>query len=303
LPAGTVLAVTMHDPKTGRFAVGNTAARLRALKAGARHLIGLDPAKCAPWARGFVAVANADARRLVEEHGVQDDTALVRQAENVALANAVARGLAVLGLQGEGDRAALAEAKAWMQEHRQGLLTLKAEAREHARQREQAPMVSGDPVVAARMASVQERRRRIEASTYDEPSGEATTIEATLVRAESEDAPQGDVVPAMDNDEPPRRARVDDAPADDRPVRVSDRVVARVEGERQERAAHAVARVLVEAGVIGGPGSGDPLAPPAPATPGLCLHGVNPRACPSCAMAAQQAQLTENRERIERDRR
>lgn len=98
----------------------------------------------------------------------------------------------------------------------------------------------------------------------------------------AEDIPEANV-------EPPRRARVD------------ERVVSAVEGERQDRAASAVGRVLVADGVIGPAGSGDALSPPA--RRGLCPHGTNPRACPTCAMAAQQAQLVENRRRIKEERR
>jgi hypothetical protein len=135
MPPSAALTAPQRNPKTGRFAPGNTASRLRALKMGARHLIGLDPSKCAPWARQFVELANADAKRLVGEHDCADDTALVRLCENVALANAVARALAVLGLQGEGNREALLESKQWFTEHRQELLSLRAEAREHRKER------------------------------------------------------------------------------------------------------------------------------------------------------------------------
>jgi hypothetical protein len=173
LDPSTALTVPQRDPRTGKFAPGNTASRLRALKAGARHLIGLDPSKVAPWARGFVALANTDARRLVEEHGIVDDTALVRLAENAALANAVARGLAVLGLQGEGNRAALAEAKAWAQEFRQGLLTLKAESREHRKNRPAFPTI--DDAEATRRLLAHRKAREQETVEEDPDEGEGAS--------------------------------------------------------------------------------------------------------------------------------
>jgi hypothetical protein len=133
LPPGTVLAAPMRDAKSGRFTPGNRAAKLRALKGSAKHLVGLNPAQVVPWLRPFVELANRDAGRLVEENGCADDTALMRLAEDAAAAHAVFRGLLSLGAQG--DREALAEAKAWLREHRQAVLTLRAESRELARAR------------------------------------------------------------------------------------------------------------------------------------------------------------------------
>ncbi len=132
MPPGTLLAEPMHDTKTGRFAKGNQAHRLRLLKTNARHLIGLNPEKVVPWLRPWVALASADASRLVTENGIEGDTGLMRLAEDVAASHAVFRGLLALGA--EGDRTALTEARTWLREHRQSLLTLRAEARVHAAQ-------------------------------------------------------------------------------------------------------------------------------------------------------------------------
>ena len=114
----------------GRFAQGNTASKLRVLKGSAKNLIGLVPSEVVPWLRPFVVIANQDASKLVSQHGIEDDIALMRLADATASAYAVFRGLLALGAKG--DKEALSEAKAWLREHRQSVLTLKGESREKA---------------------------------------------------------------------------------------------------------------------------------------------------------------------------
>ncbi len=127
----------MRDPKTGRFGPGNKAARLRALKVLARHIVGLNPAEVTPWLRPFVVQANADAPRLVEQHGVAGDVALTALCTDTAAAHAVFLGLLAEGAKG--DREALSLAKGWLAEHRACVRELKAEAREHRKQRPARP--------------------------------------------------------------------------------------------------------------------------------------------------------------------
>lgn len=112
---------TDHDAKTGQFAAGNRAARRRKMKASAPVIVGLDPAKCEEWLRPFAKLAGEHAANIIGEMRIESNT-LSGLAIDTAAAMAVYRGLLSLGAQG--DRKALAEARAWLRECRQNTITL-----------------------------------------------------------------------------------------------------------------------------------------------------------------------------------
>lgn len=113
-----------RDPRTGRFRPSNGAARARRLKAVARErqMLGLDPSKVAPWMAPLVAHAQEYAAQLSSM--VPQTPALGALAADAAVAEAVFRGLLSIGAAGDFD--ALKEARGWLREHRQALVTLAA---------------------------------------------------------------------------------------------------------------------------------------------------------------------------------
>ncbi len=115
---------TDRDPKTGRFTKANGAARARALRAVARErrMLGLDPEKVAPWLQPLVAHAQTYAAQLAA--AVPQTPALGALAADAAIAETVFRGLLSLGAAGDGTSRVLSEARAWLREHRQALVTL-----------------------------------------------------------------------------------------------------------------------------------------------------------------------------------
>jgi hypothetical protein len=125
----TAIAAPNHDPATGRFVAGNRAQRRRQIKACAKGFTTLDPSKCDPWLRPFVALAIEQATDMIEALPVQS-TALSALAADVATARAVYLGLLQLGATG--DPKALDESKGWLREYRQGLLALKGMANDEA---------------------------------------------------------------------------------------------------------------------------------------------------------------------------
>jgi hypothetical protein len=120
-PSFTGTTATDHEPVTGRFTRGNRAAQRRAVKASAPIIVGLDPSKCEPWLAPFAHLAGEHAANLIGELGVSSNT-LSGLAIDTAAAMAVYRGLLSLGASG--DRKALAEARAWLREARQNVITL-----------------------------------------------------------------------------------------------------------------------------------------------------------------------------------
>jgi hypothetical protein len=182
LPPGTVLAAPIRDKRTGKFAKGNDAYRLRGLRAIGKRIVGLNPAEVAPWLRPFAALAASDAPRLVEQHGCADDAALVGLCEDVAAARAVFRGLLALGAKG--DREALSEAKAWLREHRQAVLSLKCEAREHAKQRGQREGVVDQATIEARVEEMLSAP-----AEHDDGPGDAASSSQETTRQGGEQEP------------------------------------------------------------------------------------------------------------------
>lgn len=135
--AAAEAAAPYRDPRTGRFTAGNPGGRLRQLGALARveaeSLLRLLPADVAPWLRGHLADAQAHVQRLIDALPNPTD-------ELVALCGdeAKARMLAAAALT-EGSRegcdpatarAWREEARSWMREVRQVVLTRMAVARE-----------------------------------------------------------------------------------------------------------------------------------------------------------------------------
>lgn len=138
-PSGALadLAGPVRDPQTGRWTPGNPGARLRMIaalgRAEAESLLRLDPASVAPWLRPHLADAQAHAQALV-------DALPVHSAELVALCGdeAKARLMAAAALtegarEGTDSKEAAAwreEARGWMREARQVVLTRNAIARQ-----------------------------------------------------------------------------------------------------------------------------------------------------------------------------
>ncbi len=137
--AATVKAGPYKDPATGRWVKGTQAARLRGLKTAAK-LTTLNPAACAPWARPYVELAQGEASRLVTEVGAETSPSLMAFAEDAATAVALHRAFLAIALDDKTDaetkEAALGEARMWLKERRQSLLSLRAEARAQVPERE-----------------------------------------------------------------------------------------------------------------------------------------------------------------------
>ena len=112
---------TDHEKVTGRFAKGNAAAKRRTVKAAAPIIVGLDPEQCEPWLAPFARLAGEHAANLVGELGI-DSNILSGLAIDTAAAMAIYRGLLSLGAKG--DTKALSEARAWLREARQNVITL-----------------------------------------------------------------------------------------------------------------------------------------------------------------------------------
>lgn len=110
-----------QDARTGRFVKGNAASRRRKAKALAR-VVGIAPEKVAPWLRPFVADGTAYATDLIASLPVQAPE-LNALAMDTAAAAMVVRALFALGAAG--DMKALAEARAWLKEHRQSVIALR----------------------------------------------------------------------------------------------------------------------------------------------------------------------------------
>lgn len=126
-----VLAAPMHDRSTGRFLPGNQVARLRALKH--TSLATLNPSTCAVWVRPFVELVHSEALALVAEAGAESSESLKGFATAAAEAHAMWRACMSIALADDVDdktsESARSEARAWLKEHRQSLLSLRAEAR------------------------------------------------------------------------------------------------------------------------------------------------------------------------------
>lgn len=135
--ASAALAAPFKDPATGRFTAGNPGGRLRQLaalgKLEAESLLRLSPDSVAPWLRPHLSGAQSFVQQLV-------DNLPARTAELVALAGdeGKARLMAAAALT-EGSRDGVDpkaarewrdEARHWMREARQVVLTRKAIERE-----------------------------------------------------------------------------------------------------------------------------------------------------------------------------
>lgn len=143
MTAATVSAGPFKDASTGRFLPGNQAARLGALKR-VRSLVTLNPAACAPWVRPFVVRAHTEVLELVAEMGAEGSASLSGFAEDAADAHAMYRALMAIALAEGTDpkvaSEARSEARAWMKEHRQSVLSLRAEARAGVPGRDDGPL-------------------------------------------------------------------------------------------------------------------------------------------------------------------
>ena len=143
------LAAPVRDPQTGRWLPQNPGGRLRMIaalgKAEAESLLRLEASAVAPWLRPHLSAAQAHAQGLV-------DALVVPTAELVALCGdeAKARLMAAAALsegarEGTDAKTAAAwreEARAWMREARQTVLTRSAIARQTR------PETETDPVAA-----------------------------------------------------------------------------------------------------------------------------------------------------------
>lgn len=116
-----------RDPTTGRFAPGNAASRLRALKRRAKSLPWLDEARCEPWLAPYVVAAKEHAADLLADLPRDAGPLLAPVAEELAGARVVYRALLARGL--EGDPGALESARAWLRECRQHALALEGLSR------------------------------------------------------------------------------------------------------------------------------------------------------------------------------
>jgi len=159
-PVPSVESAPVRDPHTGRFLAGNDAYRRRQAKALARaDLVGLNPAKCVPWLRPFAELAVRQATDLVQELPKGARTSCLEQlACDTATAQAVYRGLLALGATG--DMKALTEARGWLREHRQNVITLTELSRQEAAAagERDAPI---DVEAANRRAEEATQRRRL----------------------------------------------------------------------------------------------------------------------------------------------
>lgn len=127
-----VLAGPLKDPQTGRFLPGNQAGRLRALKTGPK-LATMNPEACAGWLRPYVEDAHERARDLVVEMGAEVSPSLMAYAEDAATADSIHRAMLAIAADPEADPKtrtdALKEARAWLNEKRQSITTMRVEAR------------------------------------------------------------------------------------------------------------------------------------------------------------------------------
>lgn len=118
-------------PKTGKFIEGNQAARMREIKRAAKF--GLDPKHCVPWLRPYAGLVRLQASSILADLPAQN---AMLGALAVDAATSLAIGRAMLALGGEhGAYKVLKEARAWIREHRTGVIALVALARDEARAR------------------------------------------------------------------------------------------------------------------------------------------------------------------------
>jgi hypothetical protein len=120
LPAASVETDSDHAPHTGRFVVGNRAARRRQVKTRAKGIATLNPATVPSWLSPYVTDGVALAGELAQRF--PDDPALRPLIGATVDAWVVFRALLALGAQGDGE--ALKESRAWLREHRAALATL-----------------------------------------------------------------------------------------------------------------------------------------------------------------------------------
>lgn len=135
-----------RDPSNGRFLPANRAARRRTLKRVVKGLHTLNPTAVATWLRPYAELSATYALELAGT--MPEHPALLALAGDAADARAVARGLLALAAQGDAD--ALAEARAWLREHRAIVATLAALSKElvaaDADRAASAPLdLGGDP--------------------------------------------------------------------------------------------------------------------------------------------------------------
>lgn len=155
--AETALTAPWREPGTGRFVKGNRAATLRTVKARPAALLTINPAMCAEWIRPVVERCQADLTRIVEAHGIAEEVDLVAIAEGFVTATAMFRAYSGLAAQGNADAAG--EARAWLREARQALLTLRAEVR--------AGRVEADPLAKELERQQREFQTRLAARTKE----------------------------------------------------------------------------------------------------------------------------------------
>ena len=123
-PLPSVESVPMPRQESGRFAPGNRAWRLRQLKARAEGIATLDASKAPSWLRPFIEQGAAYATALLAI--LDGKPALAPLASDCADAHTLYRALLSLALAAEGKEQAalLAEARAWLKEHRTAIATL-----------------------------------------------------------------------------------------------------------------------------------------------------------------------------------
>lgn len=122
-------AVPFQDARTGRIVNGREAARrsaekrrqLREIKAQGEGIATMNPETCPPWLREHVREAQPYALSLRTRF---PDPALARLVGTTADAYVLYRAHAALGAKG--DPRAMAEARAWLREHRASLRELAA---------------------------------------------------------------------------------------------------------------------------------------------------------------------------------
>jgi hypothetical protein len=162
MTVATVLAGPYKDPATGRFVKGTQAARLRGLKTAAK-LTTLNPASCATWVRPYIELAQREASELVVEVAAESSPSLMAFAEDAATAVAMHRAFMAIALHPETDvktkAAALGEARQWLKERRQSLLSLRGEARAGLPERAEH---GGDPADLDRQLKEFEAKRERE---------------------------------------------------------------------------------------------------------------------------------------------
>jgi hypothetical protein len=233
---------------------GNTVGKLKRLRAAQRlGFVGLNPDKCVAWLRPFIELARTDASRLIEESHAADSPSLMALAEDLANARAFLRGLQSLAAQG--DEGARKEVLQWTNACRQGVIALRAEAREHAKLREHAPLID---LTAA-------RRRLLDAPQVDD---EPAPVEPTELSRE-DGSPPADVAPGEGDDS------WIDAPA----VEPSEPVHEAPEAAPMVR--EPMTREQVDAGLMAR------VLTPAKTGGHLCVHKLNPSTCLDCFRSVQ----------------